>query len=121
MNIPLETTERIVQTTDGSREIRYFTAVRRTGKVSRDQMVSDITRRYGIAAPQVQAVLSAVAEYLTDQTLEGRVVEVPFLGLFKVVVRAKTTSDARDGGEQAVTRVKMNFLPCRDIIKAIER
>src|SRR5574344_1204295 len=58
---------------------------------------------------------------LTEQALSkicdigrGNIVEVPYLGLFKLQLRAKTVKNADEAGRQAVSRFKVNFLPCKE-------
>lgn len=114
-------TERIVQTTDGSRELRYFTSINHQNHISKDRFVEQLSEQYGIPKFWVNVVLGGAQEMIAQHILDGDVVEVPRLGIFKLLARAKTAKTPDMAGEQSVSRIRVNFLPCKELTKGIPK
>ncbi|NLV52534.1 MAG: hypothetical protein GXY64_04650 [Bacteroidales bacterium] len=114
MKPKIKVTERMVQTTDGSRELRYYTSVDHGCHIEKQEFLDRLRDQYGIPVVHTLAVLEALQQVLKNDIGRGNIVEVPYLGLFKLQLRAKTVKNADEAGRQAVSRFKVNFLPCRE-------
>ena len=115
MKPKIKVTERIVQTTDGSRELRYYTSVDHGTHIGRQEFLDRMRDQYGIPVVHTLAVLEATQQMIVQNIGHGHIVEVPYLGIFKLLARARTTDKMSEAGSQAVTRLKVNFLPCKEI------
>lgn len=115
MKPKLKVEERIVQTTNGSRELRYYTSVDHGSHIEKQEFLDLMRDQYNIPVYQTLSVLEAVQQLLTQQIGHGHIVEVPYMGIFKLLARAKTTDKMSEAGRQAVTRMRVNFLPCKEI------
>lgn len=115
MKPKLKVEERIVQTTDGSRELRYYTSVDHGTHISKQEFLDRMRDQYGIPVVHTLAVLEATQQMITQNIGHGHIVEVPYMGIFKLLARAKTTDKMSEAGRQAVTRMRVNYLPCREI------
>ena len=113
----LKVTERQGQSTDGKRKLRYYTSIDHGARITKDEFVSQLNLLYALPVCHILTVLDATERYLAEHISQGDIVEVPYLGIFKETVRAKTTDDKSQAGEQAVTRTKVNFLPGKDLYK----
>lgn len=115
MKPKIKVSERIVQTTDGSRELRYYTSVDHGTHIGKQEFLDRMRDQYGIPVVHTLAVLEATQQMITQNVGHGHIVEVPYMGLFKLLARAKTTDTPDKAGRQAVNRYRLNFLPCKEI------
>lgn len=115
MKPKLKVDERIVQTTDGTRQLRYYTSVDHASHIGKQEFLDLMRDHYNIPVYQTLGVLEALQQLLTQQMGNGHIVDVPYMGIFKLLARARTTDKMSDAGRQAVTRLRVNYLPCREI------
>lgn len=115
MKPKLKVEERYVQTTDGSRTLRYYTSVDHGTRIANQEFLDRMRDQYGIPVVHTLAVLEATQQMITQNIGHGHIVEVPYLGIFKLLARARTTDKMSEAGRQAVTRMRVNFLPCKEI------
>lgn len=57
---------------------------------------------------------------MKEKLPDGHIVEVPSLGLFKLIANASTSDNPNDAGETAVQKIRINFLACTDLKKQVE-
>ena len=117
----LKVTEKYVQTSSGERKLRYYTEVDHCGKISKDHFVDVMRNNKCIPTLWTLAVLEATSDYIMEMTKEGHVVEVPFLGLFKLMANGRTTDEKSQAGRKAIEKLRLNFKPTTDLLRAIEQ
>lgn len=105
----------MVQTTDGSRELRYYTSVDHGTHIGKQEFLDRMRDQYGIPVVHTLAVLEATQQLVTQNIGHGHIVEVPYMGIFKLLARAKTADTPDKAGRQAVNKLRVNFLPCKEI------
>lgn len=115
MKPKIKVTERVVRNTDGSRGLRYYTRVEHGTHIGKREFMDQIRDQYGIPIVYTLAVLEATQQMIAQNIGRGHIVDVPFMGLFKLSARAKTTDKMSEAGQQAVKCLKVNFLPCKEL------
>ena len=111
--------ERFVRTTDGSCALRYLTKVDTPSKISEEQLLKELEETSEIPAAQFLACFYALGEYLKEKLPLGFVLKVPSLGTFKLIANAATTDDPNKAGEQAVRKIRINFLAHKNLKNSI--
>lgn len=112
--------ERVVRTTDGSLALRYYTEVKSNAHITPNQLLTELQESSGIPAAQFLSCFFALGDYMKEKLPLGYVLEVPSLGLFKLIANAATTDDSSKAGEQAVKKIRINFLANKDLKKEME-
>lgn len=120
MKTKLIVKERVVRTTDGSLAVRYRTEIDYNSHVSTDKLLKELEEASNIPAAHFLSCFYALGEYMKEKLPLGYVLEVPFLGLFKLIANATTTDDPDEAGEQAVRKIRINFLANKGLKAKIE-
>ena len=111
--------ERYVRTTDGSLALRYLTKVDNHTKIADTELLKELEESSGIPAAQFLACFYAFGEYLKEKLPLGYVVKVPSLGTFKLIANAAATDKETEAGENAVRKIRINFLADKELKKIV--
>lgn len=115
MKTELTIKERVVRTTDGSLALRYYTEIKCNAHITQNQLLTELQETSGIPAAQFLSCFYALGEYMKEKLPLGYILEVPSLGLFKLIANAATTDDPQKAGEQAVRKIRINFLANKEL------
>lgn len=115
MKTKLIVKERVVRTTDGNLALRYYTEIDYDSHISTDKLLKELEEASKIPAAQFLSCFYALGDYMKEKLPLGYIVEVPFLGLFKLVANATTTDNPNNAGEQAVRKIRINFLAYKSL------
>mgnify|MGYP003293326705 CR=1 FL=1 len=101
--------ERLVHDNRGNKRLRYVTQVVAGTRMEGDALLRHASRELNMPTWQVEGVLSVVGELLREALDEGRPVEVPHIGRFRVSIRSRATDSPKEAGAKAVTKIGVNF------------
>ena len=60
---------------------------------------------------QVESTLGLVGEVMQEQLREGKLVEVPQVGVFRLGLEGKATDSREEAGLKAINKTTVNYLP----------
>lgn len=103
-------TERIVQTTDGKREIRYITELAPGIEIGNDKLVWELSYATGLSYGQVLDVLSSLESLLIRELPLGNIVRIPHLGSMKLIANAARVPEKVQAGQPAIRKIRLHFL-----------
>lgn len=119
MKTKLKVEERMVRTAQGDFMIRYYTQVDYDSHILADKLLKDLESQTNIPVNQILSCLKALGEYMKEKLPQGYILEVPYIGLFKLIANAATTDDPKKAGKEAVRKIRINYLADVDLKKAI--
>jgi predicted histone-like DNA-binding protein len=75
---------------------RYYPRVVHTGEISTEQLVKNIADNQSIKKSDLKAAIVAISEELIKELQDGKVVELDYIGKFKLEVVASGVDDPKD-------------------------
>ena len=109
--IQLEISNKLVRDSQGGMHHRYVTRLAPVERVKGDEFLSLCSERGHVPRYQVESVLGLVGEVMLELLREGKPVEVPQVGVFRLGVEGKATDSREEAGLKAISKTTVNYHP----------
>ena len=90
---------------------RYVTRLAPAEKVKGDEFLTLCSEKGHVPRYQVESVLGLVGEVMLGLLREGKPVEVPQLGVFRLGLEGRATDSHEEAGMKAISKTTVNYLP----------
>ena len=90
---------------------RYVTRITPAERVKGDEFLTLCSKRGHVPRYQVESTLGLVGEVMLGLLCEGKPVEVPQVGVFRLGLEGKATDSREDAGVKAISKTTVNYLP----------
>jgi|GEM_PF-3384716 len=107
----LKISEKFVHCTDGSRRYRYYTQIARTERIDAKEFLATSARGSHLQRHELLQALESLHAALSRLIGEGHIVEVPFIGTFRLTACARVADRRSDAGAAALKKVKVTYHP----------
>lgn len=112
--------ERMFRNNRGELRIGYVTQLKADEKLTSGDVLEILHKRTGIHEPKIEFILMNLQEVLLQGFYQGRPVEVPHIGTFRLGLRSEAKVRKQDAGKKAMMRLIVNFMPHMQIKKRTE-
>ena len=109
--IQLEISNKMVRDSRGSMHQRYVTRLAPSERVKGDEFLTLCSEKGHVPRFQVESVLGLVGEVMLGLLREGKPVEVPQLGVFRLGLEGRATDSREEAGMKAISKTTVNYLP----------
>ena len=113
--IQLEISDKLVRDSKGNMHQRYVTRLAPAEKVKGDEFLALCSEKGHVPRYQVESTLGLVGEVMLEQLREGKPVEVPQVGVFRLGLEGRATDSREEAGMKAISKTTVNYLPARRI------
>ena len=101
----------MVRDSKGGMHQRYVTRLAPVERVKGDEFLSLCSERGHVPRYQVESVLGLVGEVMLELLREGKPVEVPQVGVFRLGVEGRATDSREEAGISAISKITVNYHP----------
>ena len=101
----------MVRDSKGNMHHRYVTRLAPAEKVKGDEFLALCSERGRVPRYQVESTLGLVGEVMLEQLREGKPVEVPQVGVFRLGLEGRATDSREEAGLNAINKTTVNYLP----------
>ena len=105
----------MVRDSKGNMHHRYVTRIVGGEKVKGDEFLTLCSERGHVPRYQVESVLGLVGEVMLELLREGKPVEVPQVGVFRLGLEGKATESREEAGLKAISKTTVNYHPAPKI------
>ena len=101
----------MVRDSKGNMHHRYVTRLAPAEKVKGDEFLTLCSEKGRVPRYQVESTLGLVGEVMLEQLREGKPVEVPQVGVFRLGLEGRATDSREEAGLKAISKTTVNYLP----------
>ena len=105
----------MVRDSKGNMHHRYVTRLAPAEKVKGDEFLTLCSKKGRVPRYQVESTLGLVGEVMLEQLREGKPVEVPQVGVFRLGLEGRATDSREEAGLKAINKTTVNYLPAPKI------
>ena len=105
----------MVRDSKGNMHQRYVTRLAPSERVKGDEFLALCSERGHVPRYQVESTLGLVGEVMLEQLREGKPVEVPQVGVFRLGLEGRATDSREEAGLKVISKTTVNYLPARRI------
>ena len=113
--IQLEISNKLVRDSRGGMHHRYVTRLAPAERVKGDEFLTLCSEKGHVPRYQVESVLGLVGEVMLGLLREGKPVEVPQVGVFRLGLEGKATESREEAGLKAISKITVNYHPAPKI------
>ncbi|WP_010135199.1 HU family DNA-binding protein [Ochrovirga pacifica] len=89
----------------------YYAQAVAKGRVDLDRLADLIAGQTTLSRADCFAVVVAMVDTISDQLLQGNIVQVDRLGAFKLTVQSSPSITATEVSKKSIVKTKLNFRP----------
>ena len=90
---------------------KYIAVISRNGIMSEEQLIERIAGASSLAENDILSALRALQNVITEETMNGRTVQLDQLGNFTPYLKAKAMDTAEEVDASTIRGIKVNFKP----------
>lgn len=113
--------ERFYRNNAGKLGLRYITRLLQSDTISEEEIITKLSSATNISESKIQYIFLALKDELLKAIIDGRPVDVPFLGRFKLSMKSKSTTNQQDAGLKMIEKLGVNFFPNKNLTSKIDK
>lgn len=113
--------ERFYRNNAGKLGLKYITRLLQSDKISEDEIITKLSTATNISESKIQYIFLALKDELLKAIMDGRPVDVPFLGRFKLSMKSKATTNQQEAGLKMIEKLGVNFFPNKNLTSKIDK